>query len=258
VKDGLGDVQSVLVLGGGSDIALAIVRALVVRRCRTVVLAARRPHELAGVAAEIRAIGATTVETVAFDADRTEDHPAVIGAAFERHRDLDVVVVAFGVLGDQGEIDADPALGVAVARTNFVGAVSAGLVAADRLRRQGHGTLVVLSSVAGQRVRKANFVYGSTKAGVDAFAQGLGDALAPDGIHVLVVRPGFVATKMTAGRPRAPLATDPEAVARAVVAGIAAGKDVVWAPPVLRYVFTVLRHTPRWAWRRLPDPTDAS
>jgi decaprenylphospho-beta-D-erythro-pentofuranosid-2-ulose 2-reductase len=222
----------------------------VARRGRTVVLAARRPDELASFADELRAAGATTVECVAFDADRVEDHPDVVGGAFERHPDLDIVIIAFAVLDDGAEtLTVDAA--VTAARTNYVGAVSAGLVAAEHMRRQGHGTLVILSSVAGQRVRRASFVYGSTKAGLDAFAQGLGDALLADGIHVVVVRPGFVATKMTAGRRPAPLATTVDAVADAVVAAIRAGRDVVWIPPALRYVFAVLRHVPRPLWRRL-------
>jgi len=253
MKDGLGDVQSVLVLGATSDLGQAITRALVRRRCRTVVLAARRPAELSLFAGELRSHGATTVELVQFDADRPEDHGAIIGAAFDRHRDLDVVVIAFGVLGDQAAFDADPMLAVAAARTNYVGAVSCGLVTADRLRAQGHGTLVALSSVAGERVRRANFVYGSTKAGLDGFAQGLGDALAGTGAHVLVVRPGFVATKMTAGRPPAPMATTAEAVADAVVAAIATGREVVWVPAGLRWVFAAFRHLPRSIWRRLPN-----
>jgi len=111
----------------------------------------------------------------------------------------------------------------------------------------------VLSSVAGERVRRANFVYGSTKAGLDGFAQGLGDALAGSGAGVLVVRPGFVATKMTAGRAPAPLATTPEAVADAVVAGIARGKETVWVPPALRWVFAAFRHLPRSVWRKIPN-----
>jgi decaprenylphospho-beta-D-erythro-pentofuranosid-2-ulose 2-reductase len=253
MRDGLGDVQSVFVLGATSDLGQAITRALVRRRCRTVVLASRRPGALAPFAAELRTLGATAVELVQFDADHPEDHAAIIGAAFDRHRDLDVVVLAFGVLGEQAAFDADPMLAVAAARTNYVGTVSCGLVTAERLRRQGHGTLVVLSSVAGERVRRANFVYGSTKAGVDGLSQGLGDALAGTGAHVLIVRPGFVATKMTAGRPAAPLATTPDAVADAVVAGIAAGKEIVWVPPALRWVYAAFRHLPRSIWRRLPN-----
>jgi len=252
MKDALGAVQSVLVLGATSDLGQAITRALVRTRCRTVVLGARHPGELAPFVAELRALGATTVELVQFDADRPDDHAGVIGGAFDRHRDIDVVLLAFGVLGDQAAYDADPMLAVAAARTNYVGAVSAGLVTAEHLRRQGHGTLVVLSSVAGERVRRANFVYGSTKAGLDGFAQGLGDALAGTGAGVLVVRPGFVSTKMTAGRPPAPLATTPEAVADAVVAGLAAGRDTVWVPSALRPVFAVFRHLPRPLWRKLP------
>ena len=164
-----------------------------------------------------------------------------------------MVVLAFGVLGEQAAFEADPMLAVAAARTNYVGAVVGGLVTAERLRRQGHGTLVVLSSVAGERVRRANFVYGSTKAGLDGFAQGLGDSLAGSGARVLVVRPGFVPTKMTAGRPPAPLATTADAVAAAAVAGIAAGKEIVWVPATLRWVFAVFRHAPRSLWRRLPN-----
>jgi decaprenylphospho-beta-D-erythro-pentofuranosid-2-ulose 2-reductase len=216
-----------------------------------VVLAARRPDELAAFAGELAALGATAVEVVAFDADDTDRHADVVAKAFAGG-DIDVVLVAFGVLGDQAAFDAHPAEGVAVARTNYVGTVSVGLEVAERLRRQGHGTLVVLSSVAGERVRRTNFLYGSTKAGVDGFAQGLGDALVPFGARVLVVRPGFVTTKMTAGMDPAPMATTADAVALAVVGALASGKEVLWVPATLRPVFAVLRHLPRWLWRRLP------
>jgi decaprenylphospho-beta-D-erythro-pentofuranosid-2-ulose 2-reductase len=135
---------------------------------------------------------------------------------------------------------------------NFGGAMSAGLAVADRLRAQGHGSLVVLSSVAGERVRKANFVYGATKAGLDGFAQGLGDSLAGTGANVLVVRPGFVHSKMTDGMKAAPFATTPEAVADAVVSGLRKGRRTVWVPGILRPVFAVFRHLPGAVWRRLP------
>jgi decaprenylphospho-beta-D-erythro-pentofuranosid-2-ulose 2-reductase len=252
VKDALGDVQTVLVLGATSEIAQAIVRRLVARRTRTVVLACRRPSDADEFAAELYGLGATMVETVAFDADETQGHAPLIADVSDRHGDLDVVLMAFGVLGDQAAFDADPTLAVAAARTNYVGAVSVGLATAACLRRQGHGTLVVLSSVAGERVRKANFVYGSTKAGLDGFAQGLGDALAPSGATVLVVRPGFVRTKMTVGLPTPPLSTTPDAVAAAVTRAIATGKQIVWVPPLLRVLFAVFRHLPRAVWRRLP------
>jgi decaprenylphospho-beta-D-erythro-pentofuranosid-2-ulose 2-reductase len=125
------------------------------------------------------------------------------------------------------------------------------VAAANRLRAQGHGTLVVLSSVAGERARRSNFVYGASKAGLDAFAQGLGDALHPTGVRVLVVRPGFVHTKMTTGLKAPPLSTTPEAVAAAIVTGLASGAHTVWVPGPLRFVFSALRHLPRPLFRRL-------
>jgi decaprenylphospho-beta-D-erythro-pentofuranosid-2-ulose 2-reductase len=134
-----------------------------------------------------------------------------------------------------------------------VGAVSSGLAVAGHLRRQAHGTLVVFSSVAGERVRAENFVYGSTKAGLDAFAQGLADSLVGSGASVLVVRPGFVRTAMTTHLDDGPMATTAEAVAADVVAGLRSGAHTVWSPAKLRYVFSVLRHLPRPVWRRVAD-----
>lgn len=252
MNDVFGEPQSALVLGGTSDIAQAIVRGLVARRCRRVVLACRRPEAADGFAAEVRAAGAT-VDVVPFDADDVATHATVVADAVARvGGDLDVVVMAFAVLGDQATFDADPQAAAAAVHTNMTASVAAGLTAAQQLRRQGHGTLVVLSSVAGERVRKANFVYGATKAGLDGFSQGLHDALAGTGAKVLVVRPGFVHSKMTAGLPAAPFATTPAAVADAVVEGLRRGRATVWAPGILRWVFMVLRHLPRPLWRRMP------
>jgi decaprenylphospho-beta-D-erythro-pentofuranosid-2-ulose 2-reductase len=253
MKDALGAVQSVLVLGGASEIGVAIAAELAHPRRATVVLAGRHTEALDAAAAQIRAAGAGRVEVMPFDADDPDSHDEVMRtAAKQAGTDLDVIVLAFGLLGDQDADAAGGDGGVRVARTNFVGGVSTGLAASRVLQAQGHGTLVVLSSVAGVRVRRANFIYGSSKAGLDGFAQGLGDALAGTGVHVLIVRPGFVATKMTAGRPAAPMATTPAAVAKATVAGLASGRKVVWVPPYLRFVFAILGHLPRAVWRRLP------
>jgi decaprenylphospho-beta-D-erythro-pentofuranosid-2-ulose 2-reductase len=253
MRDALGAVQSVLVLGGGSDIATATCELLVRDRCRTVVLAGRSPERMAPTAERLRAAGATTVDVVGFDAAAPDTHAAVIDRIFADHPDLDVVLLAFGVLGDQAEFDRDPAAAAAAATTNYVGAVSSGLAVAGHLRRQAHGTLVVFSSVAGERVRAENFVYGSTKAGLDAFAQGLADSLVGSGASVLVVRPGFVRTAMTTHLDDGPMATTAEAVAADVVAGLRSGAHTVWSPAKLRYVFSVLRHLPRPVWRRVAD-----
>jgi decaprenylphospho-beta-D-erythro-pentofuranosid-2-ulose 2-reductase len=251
VNDALGSPQSVLLLGGGSEIGLAITRQLVGRRARTVVLAGRDPAALKPAADELRQLGAATVDVLSFDALDPGGHDAFVDDTFARHGDFDLVILAFGVLGDQEEDERDTEAALAVLRTNFVGAVSVALPVARRLRTQGHGTLLVLSSVAAVRARRANFVYGASKAGLDAFSQGLGDSLVGTGARVVVVRPGFVHTKMTAGRAPAPLATTPEAVADAVVRGLEKGAETVWAPPTLQFVFGALRHLPRPLWRRI-------
>jgi decaprenylphospho-beta-D-erythro-pentofuranosid-2-ulose 2-reductase len=249
MKDALGSVQSLLVLGGTSDIALATARRLVADKTRRVVLAARPSERLDAAAADLRARGAE-VETVAFDAAQVEDHEKALGAVFAGG-DIDVVLLAFGVLGDQAADEQDPVAAAKVAQTNYVGAIAAGLVCAGALKKQGHGSLVVLSSVAGERARKDNFIYGSTKAGLDAFAQGLGDSLHGSGVHVMVVRPGFVESKMTAGMEKAPFSTTPDAVADAIVAGLRKGSEIIWVPGTLRYVFAGLRHLPRPVFRRV-------
>ena len=136
--------------------------------------------------------------------------------------------------------------------TNFTGPASLLILASEQLQRQGHGSLVVLSSVAGERVRKSNFVYGASKAGLDGFAQGLGDSLVGTGVDVLIVRPGFVHTKMTAGLKAAPLSTKPEAVAAEVAKGLRRRAEAIWAPAPLRWVMLALRLLPRAVFRRLP------
>lgn len=249
MENALGEAQTIVLLGGSSDIGRAIVARLVTAATRTVILAGRRPDDLSD--GELARPG-LEVEKVAFDAADAASHEAFVRQLVERHGDLDVVVVAFGQLADQAELDDDPARAAELVHVNYTGAVSVGLAVAAQFRRQGHGQLVVLSSVAGERVRKANFVYGSSKAGLDGFAQGLGDALVGSGARVLVVRPGFVHSKMTAGAPPAPLATTPDAVAVATVAALRTGKRTVWVPGALRPMFSVLRHLPGPIWRRLP------
>ncbi|MFF0158902.1 decaprenylphospho-beta-D-erythro-pentofuranosid-2-ulose 2-reductase [Streptomyces sp. NPDC005263] len=250
MKDAFGIPQSLLVLGGTSQIALATARRLIARRTRTVWLAGRPTPALEAAASELRALGAD-VHTVAFDALDPESHEVVLGKVFAEG-DIDMALLAFGILGDQAHDERDPSGAVRVAQTNYTGAVSAGLVTASALQDQGHGSLVVLSSVAGERARRTDFIYGSSKAGLDAFAQGLGDALHGTGVHVMVVRPGFVRTKMTAGLPETPLATTPEAVAAAVELGLRRRSETVWVPGTLRVVMSALRHLPRTVFRRLP------
>lgn len=245
----LGQPRSVLVLGGTSDIGSAIVRRFVGSGVRRVVLAGRDTEALRRHGEAL--VGQAELEVVAFDALETDTHAEMIDQVFDLG-DVDVVVLAFGQLGDQAVAESEPAHAVQLARVNYVGAVSTGLHVAARFRRQGHGSLVVLSSVAGERARRSNFVYGSTKAGLDAFSQGLGDALQGTGARVLVVRPGFVRSRMTAGMDEVPFSTTPDAVAQAVVQGLERGSETIWVPGVLRAIMAVLRHLPRVIFRRLP------
>jgi decaprenylphospho-beta-D-erythro-pentofuranosid-2-ulose 2-reductase len=261
VNDALGQPQSVLVLGGGSEIGRALLRRFVGARTRRVILAGRAGSPaVAEAAAEAERLGAV-VRTLECDALDQPSLVAAVDAAFDGDEgghtstgggDVDLVVIAFGVLGDQAAAEADPLAAGATATVNYTAAVTAGLAVARRLRAQGHGTIVALSSIAGARVRRANFVYGSTKAGMDGFFQGLSDALVGTGVRAMLVRPGFVKGRMTEGMEPAPLATDPDAVAASIVRGLARGDDVVYVPPALRWVWTGFRHLPRAVWRRMP------
>lgn len=250
MRDALGSIGSLLLVGGTSDIALATAHRYLRERPLRVVLAARDTPRREQAAAELRAAGAM-VEALDFEAEDPASAERVVAEAAEGG-DIDVAVIAFGVLGDQAHLSVDPGAVAALARINYVAPVVVGTVLAARMRAQGHGAIVALSSVAGERVRKSNFAYGSSKAGMDGFFSGLADSLAGSGVSVLVVRPGFVRSKMTEGLPSAPLSTTPDAVAAAIAQGIRHCRHTVWVPGALRWVMVVLRHTPRALFRRLP------
>ena len=248
----VGVPQSILVLGGSSEIGLAIAAEFLSRGPMRVVLATVPNDPAAQAAVEtMKAAGATSVEQLDFDALDTDSHPAVIDAAFASG-DIDVAIVAFGIQGDDEEAWQNQKLAVLEADINYTAAVSVGVLLGERMRGQGHGQIVAMSSVAGERVRRSNFVYGSTKAGLDGFYLGLGDALRPEGIRVLVVRPGQVRTRLSAHVAEAPLTVNKEDVAQRVVAAVDKGKDVIWVPGPFRFIMMVLRHVPRPIFRKLP------
>lgn len=241
---------SVLILGGRSEIGLEVATRLA--KGRTVILAARRADTLSAEADTLRHAGATTVHCVDFDADETATHQGLLTKINDEHGPIAVAVVAFGILGDQERAEREPDHAVAIVHTDFVAQVSVLTVLANLMRTNGHGELVVFSSVAGVRVRRANYVYGSAKAGLDGFALGLADALHGSGARLLLVRPGFVIGRMTQGMKPAPLSRTAPQVADAVVAGLAKKKTVVWVPPALRLMFIVARLVPAAIWRRMP------
>ncbi|MGA9610635.1 MAG: SDR family NAD(P)-dependent oxidoreductase, partial [Mycobacterium sp.] len=202
--------------------------------------------------AAIRAAGAAAVSTVEFDADDLDSHGPLVASIIADYGSIDTAVLAFGILGDQGRAEADAAHAVAVVHTDYVAQVSLLTHLAATMRQAGRGALVVFSSVAGVRVRRANYVYGSAKAGLDGFASGLADALYGTGVRLLIVRPGFVIGRMTQGMAPAPLASTPSQVAAATARALAKGRRTVWIPWALRPLFFCMRLLPQFVWRRMP------
>jgi decaprenylphospho-beta-D-erythro-pentofuranosid-2-ulose 2-reductase len=245
----VGEPQSLLLLGGTSDIALAIAHRYA-RDGLRVVLAARPSERRTAAATGLKSIGCDVTE-VDLDARDHASHAASIELAFAGG-DIDIAVIAFGLLGDPEQAWQDPDLALELAEVNYAAPVHFGVMLGQRMQAQAHGWIVALSSVAGERVRRSNFVYGSTKAGLDGFFLGLGEALREHGVHVLVVRPGFVKSKMTAGLDEVPLAVTPDQVAEAVADAIKSRRELVWVPGPLRAVMSGLRHVPRPLFRKLP------
>ncbi len=255
VFDATGNPQAILLLGGTSEIGLAICARYLRDTHARIVLACMPGDPLRDDAkAQMERTGAKSVEVVDFDAVNTASHPEVIDAAWggDNYRDIDVAIVAFGLLGDAEELWQNQRKAVQIAEINYTAAVSVGVLLAEKMRAQGSGRIIAMSSAAGERVRRSNFVYGSTKAGLDGFYLGLGEALREFGVRVLVIRPGQVRTRMSADVKEAPLTVDKEYVAELAVTASSKGKDLVWAPGAFRYVMMVLRHVPRPIFRKLP------
>ncbi|OBJ55467.1 SDR family NAD(P)-dependent oxidoreductase [Mycobacterium sp. 1423905.2] len=240
----------VVIFGGRSEIGIELARRLAAGA--TVLLAARRAHDLAEQCAALHAAGATAVHTREFDADDVASHGPLVGSIVAEYGPIKTAVLAFGILGDQARAEADAQHAIAIVHTDYVAQVSLLTHLATAMRAAGRGSLVVFSSVAGVRVRRANYVYGSAKAGLDGFANGLADALHGSGVHLLIARPGFVIGRMTEGMTPAPLSSTPEQVAAATARALAKRRRTVWIPWALRPVFFAMRLLPQFIWRRMP------
>ncbi|PND56952.1 oxidoreductase [Mycobacterium sp. ENV421] len=240
----------VVIFGGRSEIGVELAQRLAPGA--TVVLAARRAEQLEEQVSAVRAAGAVAVHTVEFDADDVAAHGPLLERLAAEHGPIGTAVLAFGILGDQARAEADAAHAVAVVHTDYVAQVSLLTHLAAAMRTAGRGAIVVFSSIAGVRARRANYVYGSAKAGLDAFASGLSDALHGSGVQLLLVRPGFVIGRMTEGMDPAPLSTTPAKVADATARALRGGRREVWVPTPLRLLAFAFRMTPRAVWRRMP------
>ena len=242
--------HTVLILGGRSEIGTEL--AVRLAPGAFVVLAARNADRLGEQTAAILAAGAVAVSTREFDADDVESHGPLVASIIAEHGPIDTAVLAFGILGDQGRAEIDAAHAVAVVHTDYVAQVSLLTHLAAAMRQANRGTLVVFSSIAGARVRRPNYVYGSAKAGLDGFASGLADALHGTGVRLLIVRPGFVIGRMTEGMTPAPLSSTPSQVAAATARALAKGRRTVWIPWALGPASAVMRMLPQSVWRRMP------
>lgn len=242
----LGRPARILLLGGTSEIGLAIVAALNAPPDSQVLLAGRDEGRLAAAGKDLP----FDASAIAFDALDLNTHKSVIDKVFT-DGPVDLVIAATGILTPQSEVDANPILGARMIEVNFTSHVTTVLEAVAHMKAQRYGTIVVLSSIAAVRPRKANFVYGAAKAGLDAFARGLTDALEGTGVRLLLVRPGFVVGRMTAGMTAAPLSSTPAQVGVAVAAALEGNVSQVWVPRSLSVLATALRAVPRPMWRRM-------
>ncbi|WP_326546395.1 SDR family NAD(P)-dependent oxidoreductase [Mycolicibacterium sp. ND9-15] len=240
----------VVVFGGRSEIGVEVATRLAPGA--TVLLAARRADDLDAEVAAVRAAGAAAVYAREFDADDLDSHGPLVESIVAEHGPIGTAVLAFGILGDQARAEKDPAHAAAILHTDFVAQAALLTVLADTMRGAGCGAIVAFSSVAGVRVRRANYVYGSAKAGLDGFCSGLADALHGSGVWLLVVRPGFVIGRMTEGMAPAPLSSTPGQVADAAARALRKGRATVWVPAPLAVLALAFRMTPRFIWRRMP------
>jgi len=246
VHGGTARPSRVLLLGGTSEIGLAIVSALNLAPDVEVILAGRDAQRLEAAGKALN----RQVTVARYDALDTESHQAFADEICAGGVP-DLVIAATGILIPQERAEEDVRLAASMIETNFTGHVTALLAFGAHMRRRRSGTIVVLSSVAAVRPRKFNAVYGAAKAGLDAFARGFADELHGTGVRLLLVRPGFVTGRMTAGMAQAPMATTPDAVGAAVAAALRGKKSTVWVPASLAGLATAMRLLPRPVWRKI-------
>jgi len=243
-------VKRIVVFGATSAIAQACAR-IWAGRGDALFLVGRNAERLKAVAGDLKVRGAPKVEFLAHDLADLEAHERLVGRADEALGGIDVALVAHGVLGDQMLLREDISLAVESIQVNFVSAASLLSHLANLMEKRKGGTIAVISSVAGDRGRQSNYVYGAAKAGLTAFASGLRNRLQKSGVSVVTIKPGFVDTPMTAHVKKGPLFARPDTVARAIVRAIDRRKDVVYVPGFWRPIMWLIRSIPERIFKRL-------
>lgn len=240
----------IVIIGATSGIAQAVARRYAAEQA-ALFLVARDPEKLALVSADLKARGASEVHTFNMDAMDYARLDALCDTAWSTLHHVDVALVAHGTLPDQKRTQSDLDYGLREFRVNGESAIACLTVLGQRLQEQGRGVLAVIGSVAGDRGRGSNYLYGAAKAAVDAFASGLRARLFKAGVHVLTIKPGFVATPMTADLDLPPrLTAQPDQVAGDIVRAISRRKDVLYTPAFWRLIMTIIRLLPNFLFKR--------
>ena len=243
-------MKNIVIVGATSAIAIACAREWAVKGARFFLIA-RNQERMEQVAADLTARGAASVAAHRLDIDRLDDHAAMLADCAAHMDSIDIVLVASGTLPDQAACQRDPAVAVREFHTNALSLIALLTPIANRLEAQRHGTLAVISSVAGDRGRPSNYLYGSAKAALQAFLEGLRARLFKVGVHVVDVKPGFVATPMTAGLPLpGPLVATPEKVAKDIVRAVERKKDVLYTPWFWWGIMLIIRNVPGFLFKR--------
>lgn len=238
-----GAPKRIAVLGAASAIAAAAARLWAAQGAH-LALVGRNGDRLQAIAADLRARGAASADPVVADC-ASADAVATLDDIADSRGGLDIVLLAYGALGDQSELERDPKAAADLLHTNFVSAAEWCLAAANRFERQRSGALIVIGSVAGDRGRKSNYVYGASKAGLGVLVQGLAHRLSKSGARAVLVKPGFVDTPMTAHVAKKGLLwAQPAAIGQAILRAAERGGPVAYAPFYWRGIMTIIRGVP--------------
>lgn len=243
-------MKKILIIGATSAIAEATARLWAAQGHRLYLLG-RNAERLASMAADLKVRGAESTQFAVLDVNDFAQHAAVLDAAVAALDCIDIVLIAHGTLGDQKACEQDFAATLQELNTNAISVISLLTHLANRFESQGYGSIVVISSVAGDRGRQSNYVYGTAKGAVTIFLQGLRQRLHKSGVQVLTIKPGFVDTPMTAEFKKGLLWAKPEAIARSICAGLEKRRDVIYAPWFWWGVMGMIKLIPAFLFKRL-------
>lgn len=243
-------MQKILIIGATSAIAEAYAKRCAVQG-HSLFLLARNTERLESLAQDLRVRGAKAVHCATFEANALDSHPALLGRVKTELGGLDRVLIAHGTLGDQRACEQSVEQTLQELQTNALSAISLLTLLANHFEQQRHGCIAVISSVAGDRGRQSNYVYGTAKGALSIFLQGLRNRLHKSGVQVLTIKPGFVDTPMTATFPKGPLWASPEKVAQDIEKAIEKKKDVLYTPGFWRLIMSIIKAVPEMIFKKL-------